>query len=93
MLNSFKGKKLIYKLLTIITFIGVVSQFGILIFINLTQMKYHMGFDASSYYLKALEMYKQGTIFVKNWTDQTTLYFDSAVPLAAFLMNIFKNIF
>ena len=56
MLNSFKGKKLIYKLLTIITFIGVVSQFGILIFINLTQMKYHMGFDASSYYLKALEM-------------------------------------
>lgn len=93
MLKEFKGKPTIYKVIMIVSFLGVVMQTLVLAYINLTQMKYHMGFDASSYYLKALEMYKQGTIFVTNWSEQTTLYLDSAVPLAALLMNVFHNIF
>lgn len=60
---------------------------------NLTQMQYHMGYDASSFYLKAMEIAKQGTLFLKNWVDQTTLYFDSAVPFAALLYRITGNIF
>ena len=38
-------------------------------------------------------MYRQGTLFISDWVDQTSLYFDSPVPLAALLMNIFHNIF
>lgn len=93
MIREFKQKSHLYRIIMLVSFLGVVIQALVLVYINLTQMKYHMGYDASSYYLKALEMYKQGTIFITNWTEQTTLYFDSPVPLAALLMNIFHDVF
>lgn len=68
-------------------------QIIILGFFNLTQMQNHMGYDASSYLLKAIEIAKQKTLFIDYWVDQTTLYFDSAVPLAAFFYAITGNIF
>lgn len=79
--------------LTTALFLLAVIQFLVLCYINLTQMKYHMGYDASSYYLKAFEMWKQKSLMCENWVEQTTLYWDSAVPLAALLMNIFRDIF
>lgn len=60
---------------------------------NLTQMQNHIGYDASSYLLKATEMTKQKTLFIDHWVDQTTLYFDSAVPIAAMFYAITGNIF
>lgn len=69
------------------------AQVLVLGFFNLTQLKYHMGYDASSYYLKAMEMAKQGTLFITDWVDQTTLYFDSSVPFAALLYKITGNIY
>lgn len=96
-MNHFKEEVLeqkgIFRLLTIGLFGLVAVQSFVLVWINITQMPYHIGYDASSYYLKALEMWKQGTLFCDHWVNQTTLYWDSAVPLAAVLMNIFHNIF
>lgn len=60
---------------------------------NLVKLKYYCDYDSSSYFLKAFEMYRQGTLFISDWAEQTSLYFDSPVPLAALLMNIFPNIF
>lgn len=91
--KQFFEKKGMLKWIELILWIGVVVQMLMLGYINLTQMQYHMGYDASSYYLKAIEMWKQGTPFITHWVNQTTLYFDSAVPIAAFFMNIFHNIF
>lgn len=83
----------ILKWVEVILWIAAVVQMLMLGYINLTQMQYHMGYDASSYYLKAIEMWKQGTPFITHWVNQTTLYFDSAVPIAALFMNVFHNIF
>lgn len=70
-----------------------VLQIIILGIFNLTQGQYHIGFDASSYYLKAMEMAKQKTPFIDKWVEQTTLYLDSAVPVAAFFYVITGKIF
>lgn len=70
-----------------------LAQIMMLAVFNLTQLQYHMGYDASSWYLKAMEMAKQKTIFVKEWANQTTLYFDSAVPFAALLYWATGDIF
>lgn len=76
---------------------GFISMFFLqvvyLIIFNLTQLKYHIGYDASSYYLKAMEMGKQRTIFIDYWIEQTTLFFDSPVPLAAVIFYITGDIF
>ena len=68
-------------------------QILVLIIFNLTQMQYHIGYDASSYYLKAMEMGKQHTLFVDHWVEQTNLFYDSPVPLAAVIYLITENIF
>jgi hypothetical protein len=79
-----------FKLGLWVMFFAQVIVLGIF---NLTQLQYHMGYDASSYFLKAIEMAKQGTVFVDEWVEQTTLYFDSSVPLAALFYAITGNIF
>ena len=68
-------------------------QILVLIIFNLTQMQYHIGYDASSSYLKAMEMGKQHTLFVDHWVEQTNLFYDSPVPLAAVIYLITENIF
>ena len=59
-----------------------------LLYINLTQMKYHIGYDASVFYLRALEVKKQGKLFLDNFVYQTSFFMDSPVPLAALLLNL-----
>ncbi len=70
-----------------------ILQIIMLAIFNLTQIQYHMGYDASSYYLKAMEIAKQGTLLVRDWQEQTTLYWDSSVPIAALLYAVTGNIF
>lgn len=71
----------------------LLGQLLVLGYINLTQLPYHMGFDASCNYLKACEIAKQGTVFTTNFENQTTLYLDSPAPLAGLLFRITGNIF
>lgn len=77
--------------------LGFICMFFLQIFVlaifNLTQMQYHIGYDASSFYLKAMEIGKQHTFFIDHWVGQTNLFFDSPVPLAAIIYSITGNIF
>ncbi|MFZ2538173.1 MAG: hypothetical protein WAX04_04660 [Oscillospiraceae bacterium] len=68
-------------------------QFILICIANLTQLQNHIGYDCSSYYLQAIEMWKQKTVFPENWVYQTTLYWDSPVTIAMFIYGITKKIF
>lgn len=71
----------------------LILQIGILVYLNLFKLDHYLGYDCSSYYLQAIEMWKQKTLFPDNWIYQTTLLIDSPVLLAAGLYGIFENIF
>lgn len=83
----------IMKLITICSFVILGWQIIMLGYINLTQMQYHIGFDSSSFYLKATQMWEQKTLFCENWMEQTNLYLDTSAPLAALIYGVTKNIF
>lgn len=68
-------------------------QIGMIIYINLFQNQYHIGFDASSFMLNSIEAWKQKTVFTDNWIAQTSLALDSPMPLAALLYGITGNVF
>jgi hypothetical protein len=71
----------------------VLGQAACLLWFNLTQLQVHLGYDASSLYLKTYEVWKQGTVFCKNWVDTTMLHLDDNVPLSALLMNVTHNVY
>lgn len=69
--------------LTILLGVLAGAQLLFLFWLNLTQLRYHLGYDASCDYLRAAEMYRQGKLFPDHWRDTTTSHLDSPVPLAA----------
>lgn len=68
-------------------------QLFVIIYINLFCLDRYIGFDCSTYYLQAMEMWKQKTFFPLNWEFQTTLLWDSPVTLAVPLYGLINNIF
>lgn len=89
--EKIRGMK-IQDILCIAAFALLIYNFLMLVYINLFQLQNHLGYDTSSYILKAHVMWQQGTFLPEYWSEQTTLYLDSAVPLAALLNNVFHNI-
>ena len=89
----FLKKPTIKDMVLIVVFLIFCWQIFMLGYINLTQMKYHIGYDSSSFYLKAVQMWEQKTLFVKNWAEQTNLYLDTTAPLAALFYGITGNVF
>lgn len=75
----------------VINFFRIICVIEVILigYFNLIKLRYYCEYDSSSYFLKAYEMYRQRTLFISDWVDQTSLYFDSPVPLAALLMNVF----
>lgn len=71
----------------------LLAQSIFLIWANLTQLRYHIGYDASSDYLRAWEMYRQGRWIPAEWIDTTTLHLDAPVPLAALFLHLTKDVF
>ena len=69
--------------LTILLGVLAGAQLLFLFWLNLTQLRYHLGYDASCDYLRAAEMYRQWQAFPDHWRDTTTSHLDSPVPLAA----------
>ena len=67
-------------------------QFAGIIYVNLFQNHNHLGYDASSNYVKAMEMWKQKTLFPR-YNDTTALMLDTGMPLAALLYGFTKNVF
>ncbi len=69
------------------------AQLFFLLFVNVTQVKYHIGYDAASCFIKTNEIFKQGTLFIKNYGDQSGPFFDYVVPFAALLKSIVPDVF
>lgn len=91
--NRQQEREKLYQLLTLLFLLLFLFQLGAMVYVNLTQMQYHVGYDASSYYLKAVEIWKQKTLLIGNWSEPTTLSLDSPVPLAALFYGITDDIF
>lgn len=73
---------------------GVVCvQILVIILLNFVRAKYIMDYDSICALTQAAEIWKQKTLFITDWTYQTTLGWDSAVPVAALFYGITKNIF
>lgn len=86
-----KTKK-INLVLALLILVGVL-QFAVICYFNLTQLEQHIGYDTSTYYYTAIEMWEQKSILLDKWEYQTTLNIDSTAPLAAVFYGIIGNIF
>lgn len=64
-----------------------------ILYYNLVEHKYHLGYDQSCAYLQAVEIWRQKEIILDNWIGQTVMCLDSPLLLAAFLYGITNDIF
>lgn len=87
------GGNCFYRGIGVCFFLLAAVQMIAIVYINLTQMPYHMGYDASAYYLKAAEIWKQKTLFISHWAEQTTLELDTSLPLASLFYGMSNHIF
>lgn len=71
----------------------LLIQLIILFVFNLTRLSHIADFDSSAAMSQAMEISKQKTLFINNWSYQSTLGLDSLVPLSALLYTFTHNIF
>lgn len=76
----------------LLIFVGMI-QFAVICYFNLTQLVQHIGYDTSTYYYTAVEMWEQKSLILDAWEYQTTLNIDSSAPVAALMYGIIGNIF
>lgn len=92
-INELRKKLTVEKILVCLLLLLLIGQFLVLAYFNLTQLKYHLGYDISSNYLKAVETAKQHKLFLDNWATTTSNSVISmtviAAPLYAFIHNIY----
>lgn len=75
-------------------FAWFLIQLAGVVYLNLFQMPYFTGFDASAYYVLAHEMVEQNTIMVDHFVyNTTTMLWDSPLLLAAFFHLFIQDIF
>ena len=91
--NKNRGSLPWIRCLNLLMFAIMLLQLLAVVYVNFFQMHRHMGYDVSSYMIKAIEVWKQKTLFVDFWQHQTTLYIDNAMPIAALLYGISGDIF
>lgn len=71
--------------------IAFLVQLLVLVYFNLTHLKYIVDFDGSVPVAQAMEIWKQKRIFIHDWGYQTTMGLDSPVLLAALLYGVTGN--
>lgn len=71
----------------------VVLQIVTIFVFNFTRMKYCMDYDSICAVTQAAEIWKQKTLILSDWAYQTTLGWDSGVPLVALVYGLTKNLF
>lgn len=81
------------KKLEIFLFILLVLQLLVIAVFNLTRLPYVAGFDSSAAMAQAMQIWKQRTIFLKDWAYQSTLGLDSGLLLASMIYGVTGNIF
>ena len=67
-------------------------QFAVICFFNLTQLKNHMGVDASWNILKAALVWKEKTLLSPMWVDTTSFSLDNSLMIAAPLYGLSGNL-
>lgn len=73
--------------------VGIAVQIGMLVVFNLTRLPYESNYDSSCAYAQIVEMWKQKSLILKDWSYQTTLGIDSPVLLGTLFYGITKNAF
>lgn len=71
----------------------LLIQVGMIIYYNLFQGQYYLGYDASAYYLQVIETWNQKKLLLDHWTWQTTLCWDTPVLLASLFYGLIGNVF
>ena len=71
----------------------ICVQAAVIIYCNLFDLQYHLGFDASSAYLHAVEMWRDKSLVPDTFALTTTLGLDAPDALAALIYGITGNIF
>ncbi len=85
----FKEKRIVEILLLLV----LIIQGLILVYFNWKTLANHMGYDSSWTYLKAALVWKEKSINSPVWVDQTSLFWDSSLPLASLIYGITGKIF
>lgn len=92
-INEFINGKRILFILTCLSWLILIGQIVMIMYFNLFEYKYHLGFDASSTILKARMIGEQKTLFPNYYVDQTSLLLHTQIPFVALVYRITKNIF
>lgn len=71
----------------------IVLQFAFVIFSDMVCVPLTMDNDASKTFVRAMEVWKQKTIYLPNWSQMTTLETGNPTILAVFFYGIFKDIY
>ncbi len=69
-----------------------VCQFAALCWFNFTQLRNHMGYDASWNFLRAAMIWQEKTVVSPAWSETTNLHLDTHWPLASLLYGLTGNI-
>ena len=82
LINQFKkDNKITPKgILFIFMLFVIVVQSAIIIYSNLFELEHHLGFDASSAYLQAVEIWRCKSLVPSTFALTTTLGLDSPTP-------------
>lgn len=70
-----------------------IVQFILTVYFNLKLLESHMGYDSSWSYLKAALIWKEKALISNVWSDQTSVFLDSSMLLAAIIYGITGKLF
>lgn len=76
-----------------ILFVIFIIQLSLTVYFNLELLESHMGYDSSWSYLKAALIWKEKALVSDVWTDQTSVFLDSSMLLAAIIYGITDKLF
>jgi hypothetical protein len=89
-----KGRNLTTKELIFIFMIFTICvQVAVIIYSNLVEIRYHIGYDASSAFLHSVEIWRSKSLTPSTYAVTTTLGFDSPDIIAALLYGLIGDIF
>ena len=92
-LTHMKKENKAEKILFFIFILMFAAQFIALVYFNITQLKYHLGYDISSNYLRAIEMVKQHKLLPDHWAYTTARTVISTTAVAALFYGLINDIY
>ena len=71
------GKHTPKSIIFIFMLVVICVEVGMIVYSNLVELQYHLGFDASSAYLHAVEMWREKSLIPSTFAITTTLGLDA----------------